>query len=198
MKTLFLVGMLLLSFPVFAGQSDDGFYTRTDVSGVYSTQKALKNGYGLQLGFGQKWNGFFRGELTTEYTRIRMKEAKAYHDTGARVYTHLPSFAVMTTGYVDIFGDKKISPYVGFGIGVSRNDAQDAVVDGNPFFGKTNYRFAWKVVGGLGYRLPKNFVLDLGYSYTDLGDFSVRDVLKKSFKQDVKVRKVNIGLRYLF
>lgn len=198
LKTLFLVGMIIFSFPVCAETSDDGFYTRTDIAGVYAAQRSLKEGNGLQMGFGQRWNDFLRGEFTLEYTRISMKGSDIYNGVGKQGRSRLVSYAAMLAGYVDLASDRMVSPYIGAGMGVSRNDSFDVVVDGRQFFGKSKFRFAWKVVGGIGFKLPKNLMLDVGYSYTDLGDFSAEEFLAPSVKQDAETRKISIGLRYLF
>lgn len=195
---LFCMGIFLWASPVRADQSDDGFYTRTDIGGIYSTRSPLKKGIDVQMGFGQRWAGFFRGEMTFEYTRAVMKGPAAYNGTVDRVRTHLPSWAAMVSAYVDFFDYEKFSPYIGAGIGVSRNDTPDAVADGRQVFGDSRFRPAWKIVGGVGIGLPKNLILDIGYAYMDQGTFSTKDISLPSVKQDVKVRKVNIGLRYNF
>ncbi|MBR1777104.1 MAG: porin family protein [Alphaproteobacteria bacterium] len=194
----FCISVVFWNFSAQAGQSDDGFYTRTDIGGVYSTQTPLKKGFDIQMGFGQRWAEIFRGEMTFEYTRVVMKGPGAYNRTADFVRTRLPSWTVMTAGYIDLFDYKNVSPYIGAGIGVSRNDTPDAVVDGGQVFGDSRFRFAWKAGGGIGIRLPKNLVLDIGYAYTDLGTFSVKDISQPAVKQDVKIRRVNIGLRYNF
>lgn len=104
----------------------------------------------------------------------------------------------MTTTYADLFSYKGITPYIGAGIGVSRNDMPDMVVNGRQKFGDTVFRLAWKAVGGVGIDLPENLVLDIGYVYADLGRFSTKAVFGPAMHQDVKVRKVYIGLRYNF
>ena len=184
----FLAGMMLWAFPVRAENQDEGFYTRFDAGSVYATDGALKKSMGLQTGFGQKWSDFLRGELTVEYTEIAMKKPQ---NVWSR--SHLSSWAAMGALYVDLFQNEAFSPYVGAGAGMARNDAPDAVVNGWPVFGRPCYRFAWKAAGGVGIRLPANLVLDVGYAYADLGRFSM-----PTEKQEVKLRKINVGLRYDF
>lgn len=193
----FLV-LLLSAFPVRAEKADDGFYTRFDAGGVYSTQAPLKKGFSVRTGIGQKWADMLRTEFTVEYTRTVMRGRGAYDGQAGNVRTRLPSLAAMASAYVDLFDLKNITPYVGAGIGVSRNALPDAVVDGRQVFGLTRFRTAWQVSGGIGIGLPENLVLDIGYAYTDLGRFSTKTSLPPVLTQDVKVRKINIGLRYNF
>ena len=189
----FLTGLLLTAFPALAEQGDEGFYTRFDVSRVSGVSDDLKNGFGVQTGFGQAWAGFLRGEFTFEYTRT---ETKKPQNVWSR--SHLSSWAAMGTVYVDLFRDKAVSPYIGAGAGVVRNDVPDAVVNGRTVFGDPCFRPAWKAVGGIGVRLPANLVLDIGYTYADLGRVSVKEAGLPFLKRDIKTRKVNLGLRYDF
>ncbi|MBO4644086.1 MAG: porin family protein [Alphaproteobacteria bacterium] len=197
-KIFFLLALLLFSPSVRAETSDDGFYTRWDTGGIYSTETPLKKGINVQAGFGHKWADMFRGEFTIEYARIVMKGPQAYNGEGREARTHLTSFTAMATAYVDLFEYKNIAPYVGAGAGVSHNRLPDAVVDGRQFLGDAHFRAAWKITGGVGILLPKDLVLDINYVYTDLGRFSTKTFLSPLLRQDVAIRKVNIGLRYNF
>ncbi|MBR1945982.1 MAG: porin family protein [Alphaproteobacteria bacterium] len=198
MKMFFFLMVLLLTAPARAERADEGFYTRIDAGGLYSTKTPLKKGTNVQMGFGQRWAEVFRGEFTFEYTRIIMKGPRAYNGAVGHVRTHLPSWTAMVTGYVDLFDFEGVVPYVGAGFGVSRNDTPNATADGRRVFGDSRFRPAWKITGGIGINLPKNLTLDIGYTYADLGDFSTKSSLPPVLKQDVKIRKVNVGLRYNF
>ena len=189
----FLAGLLLLAFPAVAEQTGDGFYTHFDASRVYGSDDALKNGFGLQTGFGREWAGFLRGEFTVEYTRTEMKKPQA-----VRSRSHLDSWAAMGAVYVDLFQGKAVSPYFGAGAGVTRNDTPDAVVNGRVVFSDLRFRPAWKAVAGIGVRLPANLVLDIGCTYADLGRVSVKEAGVLFLRQEIKVRKANVGLRYDF
>jgi len=191
-KGFFLAGLLLMAFPALAGQGDEGFYTRFDVSRVNGVSDGLKKSFGLQTGVGQAWAGFLRGEFTVEYTRSEMKKPHIWNRS------HMSSWAAMGALYLDLFQGRAVSPYLGGGFGVVRNDAPDAVVNGRPVFGDPCFRPAWKAVGGIAVRLPANFVLDIGYTYAGSGSVSVKEAGFPDQKQKIKVRKANIGLRYDF
>ena len=193
-----LIFLLAGTCPAFAADGEDGFYTRADVGYVYGTGNGLKKGYTAQTGFGQKWGGFLRSEFTFEYTRTRLKGPESFDKAGGNVRSRLPSWAAMTTTYADLFSYKGVSPYIGIGVGVTRNDMPDVVVNGRQMFGDSVFRLAWKAAAGVGIDLPENLVLDIGYAYTDLGRFSTKAVLGPTVHQDVKVRKIYLGLRYNF
>lgn len=69
--------------------------------------------------------------------------------------SRLPSWAAMTTTYADLFSYKGVTPYIGAGIGISRNDMPDMVVNGQQKFGDSVFRLAWKAAAGIGVDLPK-------------------------------------------
>ncbi len=194
MKKFFcvLAFLMMTCHSVRAENATDGFYTRFDVGYSYSNQPTVKKGYAVELGFGQKWAKVLRSEFSVAYSRNRLKDL----DNEAR--SRFPSLAAMTTTYVDLFSYKGVSAYVGAGVGIARNDMPDFVFDGNRMIGDIKYRLSWKAAAGVGIDLPKNLVLDIGYVYTDLGRFSAETVAGERFRQDVRIRKILLGLRYNF
>ncbi len=200
MKKIFcaLIFILSGSLPVFAQDGDQGFYTRFDLGYAYSTLPGIEKGYAVQTGFGQRWGRFVRGEFTLEFSRNRLKGISDLDPPDGSVRSRLPSLSAMFSGYVDLFDYKGISPYIGAGIGVARNDMPDFVVNGQQFYGDLNYRLAWKAMAGIGIDLPANLVLDIGYAYNDLGRFSARSLYSAPLQQEAKIRKIYVGLRYDF
>ena len=190
--------LVLSAVPALAQSSDDGFYTRATVGRSYGAKSALKNGFYAQTGFGQRWAGMWRTEFTFEYMRTAMQGAGAYNKEVFNVKTHLKSFAAMGSVYADFFADKAVSPYLGIGAGVTRNDLPDAVADGRQVFGDSRFRLAWKAMAGLSVSLPKNLVLDIGYTYVDDGRFYTKKSFPPALRQDMKTRQAGIGLRYDF
>ena len=83
---------------------------------------------------------------------------------------------VMFNGYYDLplmIADK-VRPYVGGGIGRSRNKVSNINWSDPPFSGQipggSTTSTAWQLTLGADIRLTQNLVLDIGYRYTDLGD----------------------------
>ena len=64
--------------------------------------------------------------------------------------------------------------------------------------GDIRYHAAWQAVGGVGIDLPANFTLDVSYSYMDAGNVKTKKSGGERLRQDVKMRKVLLGLRYNF
>jgi len=85
---------------------------------------------------------------------------------------------VMLNGYYDLpfkLADGKVTPYVGGGIGRSRNKVNninwsDSPTSSGQIPGGSDTSTAWQLTVGADIRLTQNWVLDLGYRYTDLGD----------------------------
>ncbi len=179
-----------------AAADGDGFYTRFDAGYSDGARRGVGKGVTVQTGFGQK-AGIFRGEFTVEYTRNRTKGG-AFDGLAGSSRTRLMSLAAMASGYADLFTVKGVTPYIGGGVGVSRNDLPDFVVDGRQFFGNTKYRLAWKAAAGVGIDLPARLVLDIGFAYAGLGRFSTKDNPRPPLRQEMNARKFTAGLRYNF
>ena len=84
---------------------------------------------------------------------------------------------VMANGYYDLpfmIADK-VRPYVGGGIGRSRNKVNtitwsDSPTSSGQIPGGSTTSTAWQLTLGADIRLTQNWVLDVGYRYVDLGD----------------------------
>jgi opacity protein-like surface antigen len=69
-----------------------------------------------------------------------------------------------------------MTPFVGAGIGVSRNTISNFVDINTPNLGvaftpaASKWDFAWALHAGVGYKVSPGLTLELAYSYTHLGD----------------------------
>ncbi len=196
---LFAAFFFCAASAAFAAQGDDGFYTRADAGYVYSTLDGVKETYAAQTGFGQKYGDFLRAEFDLSFTRVRLRGAEAFDgraENGTRAHTR--SFAAMGTLFADLFSVGGTTPYVGVGGGIARNALQDFTLNGRRMAGDIRYHAAWQAVGGVGIDLPANFTLDVSYSYMDAGNVKTKKNGGERLRQDVKMRKVLLGLRYNF
>ena len=175
----------------------------------------------FSLGAGYQFNDWFRADLTGQY------RAKADFYASQRVtdlgndnvysddYTARKSeWLFLANGYVDLGTYRGITPYVGAGIGTSRNTIT-GFRDVNTELGATGYadahshwNFAWALHAGLGFQVTENLIFDLGYSYVDLGNAKTDTAYNTNpawsrandgFKfKDITSHDVNFGIRYLF
>ena len=100
-------------------------------------------------------------------------------------------WSFMANGYYDIsVKDSDLLPYLTAGLGVATVKGTDT---GGTFLDQSV--FAWQVGAGVGFKVSKEVVVDLGYRY-----FKAADVADKSGSPDISVSGSNIlaGIRYEF
>lgn len=92
-------------------------------------------------------------------------------------------FLLMANAYADLGNFYGITPYIGAGLGVSRNTIhhfRDVNVPNNSvaYSGtESDWQLAWALHAGVGIQATDRVTIDLGYSYLDLGDARTRDVV---------------------
>jgi len=134
------------------------------------------------LGLGYEFNKWLRFDVTSEYrNRSTFHALDAYEGDdgsfGTDQYTAtLKSWVSLANFYWDIGCWQGITPYVGGGVGYSKNwigDYTDVNVPNlGVAFANTNAEgsFAWAVHAGLAYDVTERFTIDLAYRYLDIGD----------------------------
>ncbi len=142
------------------------------------------------LGIGYTINNWLRLDVTGEY-----RGSANFHgmDVGALPAPSLGSFAddrytasksewtFLFNGYVDLGTWQRVTPFVGAGIGFSRNTISNfgdisvctnsSACTGSDAFGAaaSTWNFAWALYAGLAYNVTQNFAVELSYRYIDLG-----------------------------
>jgi opacity protein-like surface antigen len=118
----------------------------------------------------------------------------------------------MFNGYVDLGTWYGFTPFLGAGVGFSRNtitnfgDVNIAVLGDAHSSDASKWNFAWALHAGVGYRVSNAMTLELAYRYIDLGKAMTGPMVDYTFasidtpfefnrltSQDVK-----FGLRYNF
>jgi opacity protein-like surface antigen len=149
------------------------------------------------LGVGYTVNNWLRFDVTGEY-----RGAANFHglDVGAipgggfsddRYTGSKSEWTFMFNGYVDLGTWWNITPFIGAGVGVSRNTISNfgdisvcvnslscAGSGGSDAFGGTasKWNFAWALHAGLAYQVWRNVTLELAYRYIDLGNAQSGDL----------------------
>jgi opacity protein-like surface antigen len=198
--------------PMYApppAQDFGGWYLRGDIG--FSNQSISKRDYysypnllSLQqqssfdtagifgIGVGYQFNNWFRADVTGQYrgkANFHGLDLTSYTDTGtvqrgSDTYSGSKSeFVVLANLYADLGTWWCLTPFVGAGIGMSRNTISnftDIGVNGTAAFGTvpglafapsaSKWNFAWALHTGLAYRVTSNMTVELGYSYVNLGD----------------------------
>lgn len=190
--------MVVKAAPVVVEQFG-GWYLRGDIGMTNQNVKSIDNvlfdqtvqvlfkefesGMLFGVGAGYAFNDWFRIDVTGEY---RGKTAFRGFDTypgGANDYYGTKSeWLVLANAYIDLGTWWCVTPFIGAGIGFSRNtmdNFRDVNVPNQGIaygLSKTQTEMAWALHAGLAYKVTKNFTAELAYRYTHLGDFQSGDL----------------------
>lgn len=186
---------------------DDGGFDSAPIGGV---------------GVGYQFNDWLRSDVTAEFrgkSNFHALDSFTNDATGAVIGTNAYSaskseWLLLANAYVDLGEFHGISPYLGAGIGASRNTI-DHFNDSNVFAGGGGYaskdsqwELAWALHAGVGYAVTDRLTMDLGYSFVHLGDGKT-DVAQNydpafsrpndgfTFK-DLTSHDLKLGFRYKF
>jgi opacity protein-like surface antigen len=231
---------LLLTLPSMAVAIDlEGFYitakggvSKTFNTGV-TTQTSSGGGIFTQqnedLGTGSAF-GFSVGRYLTNSFRLELEAIKRTgyefdaRDTSRPRFTDeakIQTEALFINGFYDFqpfsMSNTAITPYLGGGVGVSRNKmgidaihenglAVDQTIDGN-----TINQFAYKLSAGTLFSLTEQLSLDVNYQYVNLGAFKGGtevitngertpdiDFQRGTNGGDIKTQELMVGLQYKF
>lgn len=173
------------------------------------------------VGVGYEVNHWLRGDLTAEYRgKTHFSALDRYDETGDGVWDGTNEYSAkksewlfLANAYADLGEWHGISPYVGAGIGASRNTIHNFrdvnVPNGGVAYGATDseWNLAWALHAGLGIRATENLTVDLGYSFVNLGDAQSGDLVAydgtnsvdnpMEFK-DITSHDFKLGVRYAF
>ncbi|MDA9635570.1 outer membrane beta-barrel protein [Nitrosomonadales bacterium] len=229
---------LLLTLPTMAMAIDlEGYYitAKGGASKTFNTGttnfntsagllRTLQNedlGTGSAFGFsvGKYLNDNFRLEL--EATKRTGYEYDARYipfptvTNKAKIETH----ALFINGFYDFqpfsLKSTSITPYLGGGVGISRNKMKTTVEHNNgiptglTFDGNTINQFAYKFSAGTLVSLTKQLSLDVNYQYVNLGAFKsgtelfgngafLNNLQRGINGGDIKTQELMVGLQYTF
>ena len=230
-----LVAVVLLSATHSRADVSKGFYLRWD-AGVTSfigkdgtigdfpqppdrVQFDSETGFLVGIGAGYQPCPYFRFDVTVNHAPNYSLDGTYVNDgvpTNMIGKVDMATTTLMGTGYFELqpyfprLGN--LRPYVGIGAGWAWHTLDDffIVEEGTTLTtlkGDTNSRFAWRVVAGTGFVLSDHIVLDLAYSYADLGkakskrdyiDMGNPGMLIDPLEFDVRTHNVTFGIRYHF
>ena len=166
-----------------------GWYLRGDVGiGMSSSYKLgylpapanVGNGFVLEHnsrgdqffiggGIGYEWNNWLRFDFTGEYRAKSRVYAFGSYPGGIDTYEgNLKSWVFLTNAYVDLGTWNCFTPFVGAGIGATRNsltDFTDINPNGGRGFGRnpSEWHLAWALHAGVAYTVTKNLKIELAY-----------------------------------
>lgn len=149
------------------------------------------------LGIGYTVNNWLRFDVTGEY-----RGAANFHglDVGAlpaggfaddRYTASKSEWTFLFNGYVDLGTWWSITPFIGAGVGASRNtisnfgdvsicvNSNNCTLGGSDAFAGTasRWNFAWALHAGIAYQVWRNTTIELAYRYIDLGNAHSGDLV---------------------
>lgn len=172
----------------------------------------LKGAMSLGAGVGYQINNHLRTDLTADYWF--KSDFRGQTSDLTTISTDTSSYSallLLANAYVELGTYKRITPYIGAGIGGARVKWGDlrnqfpGVDDRHE--GAKNWRFAYALMAGASYCLNRNLHLDAGYRYTRINGGRMFHYADSSaggpgagpgFDKGFDVHEVRAGLRYQF
>ena len=158
-------------------------------------KKAPRTSPLYNIGIGYKFSNAIRADLNLQSTKVKYKTD--------RLKQNVKTTAAFINGYYDINFHETIVPYLTAGVGIGSNKPCNLKEKAaNTRKGKATTNFIWNVGLGAQYNVSKNFGLDLGYRYMDLGKVKTNDSNLPNFwkggKQKIRGHQVIGSLIYNF
>ncbi|HEU4985807.1 MAG TPA: outer membrane protein [Rhizobiaceae bacterium] len=173
------------------------------------------------VGLGYQFNDWLRADVTAEYRgKASFDALDRFTDaTGTPVGTNdyrakKSEWLFLANAYADFKNSTAFTPYIGVGLGTSRNTIahfrdNNGLAGGGGYAGKdSEWNFAWALHAGVGIQETDRMTVDLGYSYVDLGDgrtgtaHNYDPALSRpndGFKfEDLTSHDFKLGIRYAF
>lgn len=156
----------LFAFPDAHGWYDEGTFGSAPTFGV---------------GVGYQFNDFLRGDLTVEYRGNSEFNALDWQDNAGVITTNdyrgkKSEWLFLANAYADLGDFYGVTPYLGAGIGASRNTISsfrdiNIINNGGAYADdKSRWDLAWALHAGVGIKATERMTIDLGYSFLSLGD----------------------------
>ena len=177
----------------FSNQNVGTLFNPLDNTGNYqSVYKSFDAAPFFGLGVGYSFNNWLRFDVTGEYRGSANFHGYDLLTAGGTLFPDIyngskSEWTFLLNGYVDLGTWLNLTPFVGAGIGTSRNTISN-FIDTNscngvpPLCGGSGgissspavsqWNFAWALYAGVGYQLTRNVTVELAYRYLDLGNAS--------------------------
>jgi opacity protein-like surface antigen len=193
--------------------ANSGWYLRGDLGAHFGligdaqsasppnpTDNSLGKGMTASLGAGIKSN-WLRTDVTIDYASPVKYQGTvaAAGDTTAK----LQATTALLNGYIDLGTWYRITPYIGGGVGAAYTRISDYVGTAAPPIGggsaPNRWNFAWAGMAGAAYPIARNMLVDVGYRYLNIGNFSTGDdVFAMTTFKNVAAHELRVGLRWSF
>ncbi len=171
----YLRGHIGLAAQKFKGLEHEVFDTATNFEWLDKGKFGGVPTFGVGIGY--RASEKLRFDLTGEYRSKSAFSALDRHDDGTNEYSGFKSeWLFLANAYYDIGTWHGVTPYVGAGIGVSRNTISSFidtnVIAGGGAWAPTGHKWslAWALHAGASMQVNERLSIDLGYSFVNLGN----------------------------
>jgi opacity protein-like surface antigen len=168
-------------------------------------------------GVGYRFNDYLRGDLTVEYRGKADFNALDYVTTDTSTTTNdfrakKSEWLFLANAYADVGEFYGVTPYLGAGIGASRNtishfrDINIINSGGGHADSDSKWNLAWALHAGLGIQATDRMTVDFGYSFVSLGDGRTKalqnddplwDIPNDGFRfKNLHSHDLKLGVRY--
>lgn len=131
-------------------------------------------------GVGYQFNSWFRTDLTAEYRGKANFHGLEIVNSGGlatdEYYGSKSEWLVLANAYADLGTWWCVTPFVGVGVGTSRNTISNFMDINTPNAGvaygrnTSQWQFAYAAYAGLSYKVNNSFTVELAYRYLNMGD----------------------------
>jgi opacity protein-like surface antigen len=196
---------LPIARPAWYLRGDLGYYWGT-MGGAqsapgFASPTANDNGNGFigGVGAGVK-SDWLRTDVTVDYTAMKYSGTIA---TPGDVTAKVNAVTALFNGFLDLGSWYGVTPYLGAGAGVANLRTSDYASTVAPPFAadmsRSQWKFAWAVMGGIGYSIAPNLTIDAGYRYVNFGDVATAaDSFGSMTLKNLAAHEVRVGVRWSF
>lgn len=177
------------------------------INAVPTAIKAEEAVFQTDMAAGFNWRHFgvpVRSEISYGYrSALAYEPDPLFVGSTTRAETQTRTHSLFANVYYDIAWQKRLQPYIGAGVGISRSVSRmtliDRVTGRQQAFREHSQNFAWNLMAGMTYALQPNLFLDGQYRYSDLGSVEYRTETTILMTADrLREHALSLGLRYMF
>ena len=192
-------------------------YGADDINKFSIKDNNLGTGHVFGLSIGKYITSNFRLELEASQRDGLKYDSEYSSNSRLKSKADIDTKSIFINGFYDFesfdISSSSVTPYLGGGLGISRND-MGTVTDSTGLFsqttdGKKVSQFAYKLAAGTLVSLSEKLSLDINYQYVDLGKFKSgvnfvnslggNGALIEPFNSgEIKTQELMVGLQYKF
>jgi opacity protein-like surface antigen len=156
------------------------------VTSVNTQQKEFDASPLFGIGIGYQFNNWLRTDVTGEYRGGANFKGLDIVNGGAFTDEYRATkseWLFLANVYADLGTWWCLTPFVGAGVGVSRNTISGFLDVNTPFNGvafgdsASKWNFAWALHAGVAYKVTPGFTVELAYRYVNLGNAASGDII---------------------